>query len=44
MTGFPEFQNGVHFPLPNANIGDGRIVSRDPQTGIRLEAFRIGHD
>jgi hypothetical protein len=44
MGGFPEFRDGVAFPLPYANIGDGRIVSRDPQTGIRLEAFRIGHD
>ena len=41
---FPEFRDGVEFPLPYANIGDGRIVSEDPVTGIRLEAFRIGHD
>ena len=41
---FPEFQNGVHFPLPYANITGGRIVSEDPHTGIRLEAFRIGYD
>ena len=44
MSGFSEFQDGVSFPLPYANIGDGRIVSFDPETGIRLEAFRIGHD
>jgi len=44
MLGFPEFQDGVSFPLPYANIGDGRIVSIDPETGIRMEAFRIGHD
>ena len=43
-TLFPEFQTGVPFPLPYANIGDGRIVSFDPSTGIRMEAFRIGHD
>lgn len=41
---FPEFRDGIEFPLPYANIGDGRIVSEDPHTGIRLEAFRIGHD
>lgn len=43
---FPEFgsSNGIRFPLPYANIGDGRIVSEDPETGVRLEAFRIGHD
>ncbi|WP_419482890.1 hypothetical protein [Dokdonella sp.] len=41
---FPEFDGGVRFPLPYANIGDGRIVSKDPVSGIRLEAFRIGYD
>lgn len=41
---FPEFGNGVRFPLPYANITGGRIVSEDPLTGIRLEAFRIGYD
>lgn len=42
---FPEFATGiVQFPLPYANIGGGRIVSREPYTGIRLEAFRIGYD
>jgi hypothetical protein len=41
---FPEFDSGVRFPLPYANITGGRIVSKDPHTGIRLEAFRIGYD
>ncbi len=41
---FPELAEGVRFPLPYANIGDGRIVSRDPVSGIRLEAFRVGYD
>ena len=42
---FPEFGSGnVVFPLPYANITGGRIVSEDPHTGIRLEAFRIGYD
>ena len=41
---FPEFSAGVRFPLPYANITGGRIVSEDPETGIRLEAFRIGYD
>jgi hypothetical protein len=42
---FPEFGTGyVVFPLPYANITGGRIVSEDPYTGIRLEAFRIGYD
>jgi hypothetical protein len=42
---FPEFATGiVRFPLPYANITGGRIVSKDPFTGIRLEAFRIGYD
>ena len=36
--------DGVRFALPYANITGGRIVSKDPQTGIRLEAFRIGYD
>ena len=40
---FPEFQN-KRFPLPYANIGAGRIVSQDPETGIRLEAFRLDYD
>ena len=41
---FPQLGDGVWFPLPYANITGGRIVSKDPDTGIRLEAFRIGYD
>ena len=41
---FPRLGDGVSFPLPYANITGGRIVSEDPLTGIRLEAFRIGYD
>lgn len=40
---FPELQN-MSFPLPYANIGAGRIVSKDPVSGIRLEAFRLDYD
>ena len=41
---FHRLADGVRFVLPYANITGGRIVSRDPETGIRLEAFRIGYD
>jgi|GEM_PF-860664 len=40
---FPEMEN-MSFPLPYANIGAGRIVSKDPVSGIRLEAFRLDYD
>jgi hypothetical protein len=43
-TIFPEFAQEVWFPLPYANVTGGRMASKDPDTGIRFEAFRIGYD
>jgi hypothetical protein len=37
-------QTRIVFPLAYADIGDNRLEALDPETGIRLTAYRLGYD
>lgn len=34
----------LEFPVPYANLGDDRMEAVDPESGIRLIAFRVGYN